>query len=120
MHRPAVGVVAFLLLVLAGALSYFEIDNAGLVSALVRVGLIMAALWLALPEVARVNVWMLLSIAVGLFVFLKYVPPVGKVGLIVASPLLLLLFWPKIREFRARLRSDRAKQPVAKQPVTKS
>lgn len=62
MHRPTVGVIALLLL--AGA-AYYQLfppppedaAQTGLEAACVRLGIVMAALWLALPQLERFPWW---------------------------------------------------------------
>jgi hypothetical protein len=62
MHRPTVGVLAILLL-LAGGVMYFggyEEGNAGLFqAAFLRIGAILATLWVAHPELSRMRPWMI-------------------------------------------------------------
>src|SRR4029078_12313896 len=62
MHRPTVGVLAILLL-LAGGVIYFgglEEGKAGLFqAACLRIGAILATLWVAHPELSRMRPWMI-------------------------------------------------------------
>ena len=55
--RTRVGVIAIACLVLAGLLKFAGPEQAGLMSALFRVGTVMAALWLALPPKGQPVLW---------------------------------------------------------------
>lgn len=102
MNRPYVGMIAVALLALAAGLSFSESTNSGLPSAMLRVGLVLGAVWLAFPQLARpVNWWIVLPLMLAAYAFFK-LPPTVKVGMLLASPVLLAIFWPKIREVRAR------------------
>ncbi|HVX13205.1 MAG TPA: hypothetical protein VHC22_18615 [Pirellulales bacterium] len=73
MHRPAVGLIALVLLAGAAACKLLDIGSSAMASAFWRVGVIMGLLWLALPELLRVRgkfVWVLLAGAVGI-IFLR-------------------------------------------------
>ena len=62
-----------------------------------RVGLVMAVVWLAFPQLARpVNWWVVVPLGVLCYAFFK-LPPAVKIATVVASPLLLAIFWPKVR-----------------------
>jgi hypothetical protein len=102
MNRPYVGIIAVGLLALAAGLSLYDSTNSGLASALLRVGLVMGALWLAFPQLARpVNWWIVVPVLVGGYAFFR-LPPILKVGLVVVSPILLAICWPQIRNLRSR------------------
>ena len=61
-HRPTVGVIAALLIVGAIVLWIWAplgSNNEVSLSACVRVGLVMAALWLALPQLERIPNWLM-------------------------------------------------------------
>jgi hypothetical protein len=62
MHRPTVALIAILLLAGAAYYRFFpplpeDSVGAGLEAACVRLGIVMAALWLALPQLARFPWW---------------------------------------------------------------
>lgn len=63
MHRPTVGVLAILLL-LAGGVMYFAGYDEGnallLQAAFLRVGAVLATLWVAHPELSRMRPWMII------------------------------------------------------------
>jgi hypothetical protein len=84
MQRSAVGLIAVALLAGAAACYFIDVEperEAGrlaLLGALWRVGIVMALLWLALPELLRVRgkfVWMLLAVAVGLLLLRPKMAP---------------------------------------------
>ncbi len=65
MHRPTVGVFALVLLVI-GATALLVVDDSytrqNVAGACLRIGAVLAALWLALPELQRsLNRWTLLA-----------------------------------------------------------
>lgn len=101
LHRPTIGIIALVLLSAAGWMAYTGEHHGGLFAACIRVGAVMAVLWLALPEsVPPINLWVL----AGALVFLLYLgkmPVALRVALLVLSPLLLALFWPQVRKLRA-------------------
>jgi hypothetical protein len=55
MHRPTLGLIALVLLTSAVGCYLFGWASGALYSALWRVGLVLALLWLALPELLRVR-----------------------------------------------------------------
>src|ERR1700741_312265 len=90
MHRPTVGILAILLL-LAGAVMYFggyEDDTPGLFqAAFLRVGAMLATLWLAQPELSHMRPWMVIvfiAALVGIVFVRKLLVPLLIVGLLVA------------------------------------
>ncbi|HWB12594.1 MAG TPA: hypothetical protein VG826_25435 [Pirellulales bacterium] len=62
MHRPTVGLIALVLLAGAACCYFFGWGSTALESAFWRVGLVMALLWLALPELMGVRNKLLLGI----------------------------------------------------------
>ncbi len=72
LHRPTVGLVALLLLGTAGALLLLRPQEQMWIGACLRVGLVMAGLWLALPTLQRFPWYFVLGAAlvVGLLVSL--------------------------------------------------
>lgn|SRR5487761_736098 len=65
MHRPTLGLIAAALLVGAATCHLFGWGGAALESAFWRVGMVLALLWLALPELLRVRskFWLVLVVA---------------------------------------------------------
>jgi hypothetical protein len=67
MHRPTIGAIAVVLLGAAAVLNFLPESWGsfpGLLAACLRVGILMAALWLAHPQLHRLPVWLLGSIVV--------------------------------------------------------
>ncbi len=90
MHRPTVGVLAIALLAAGGTmyLGSYEEGNAGLLqAAFLRVGAMLAMLWLALPELRRMRPWMaivLVSALVGIVFVRRLILPLLLLGVLVA------------------------------------
>jgi hypothetical protein len=74
MHRPTVGILAIVVLALGAALSLLGSgdDAQAWGAGLMRVGIALAALWLALPELKRLPAWMLVAVAVLLIVLARW------------------------------------------------
>ena len=66
MQRQAIGVIALVLLLAAGVLWFWPLatGHEAVLGGLVRVGAVMAALWLAYPDVKRLPAWGLAVIPV--------------------------------------------------------
>ncbi len=95
MHRPTVGIIAVVLLVSAAALWAWPIDwdgNKALLGACVRIGTVMAAIWLAHPQLVRLPSW-----APEVVVVVAIVVALRPKLIVVALPLLLLLLWLRPR-----------------------
>ena len=78
MQRTAVGLIALVLLASAAACYLFGVESPAYQSAFGRVGVILALLWLALPELVRVRgkfVWGLLAVAVGVVILRPKLAP---------------------------------------------
>lgn len=86
MHRPTIGALAVLLLLGTAGLWWLEPtydERDAWLAAMFRVGLLMAVLWLAQPDLARLPRWVVLTaLLLGLF-FLRQ--PRALVLLIVAA-----------------------------------
>jgi hypothetical protein len=90
MHRPTVGILAIVLLA-AGAVMYFGGYDEGpaeqIQGAFLRVGVLLATLWLAHPELKRMRPWMAI-VVVGALVAIVFVRrllvPVLIIALLVA------------------------------------
>ena len=100
MHRPTVGIIALLLLAAAGAVHFFSPDRQALLAACLRVGMVMAVLWLALPDAKKPVNWAVMGPLLGLVVAFFLLPKPLKIALVLLSPFLLALLWPQIRGFR--------------------
>lgn len=71
MHRPTVGLIALGLLLAAAALWVWPVGGGGdlgLRPACLRIGLVMGALWLALPQLQGLPGWLLRATAVAAIV----------------------------------------------------
>ena len=99
MHRPTVGILAIVVLVLGAALSFVGSgdDAQAWGAGLLRVSLALGALWLALPELKRLPVWVLVSVAVLLVVLARF-PKQFFVAVIVAVAFAILR--PRIRRLQ--------------------
>jgi hypothetical protein len=96
MHRPTVGIVALLLLAASLGIYVWQPDEetyAAWMSAFLRVGLVMGALWLAHPQLAKLPRWFLAA-ALGVVV----------VGLLIARNARLLVIALVVLVVVARLR----------------
>ena len=66
MHRPTVGLIALVCLAAAAWLWWFPLTwqgSAALQGATTRIGLVMGAIWLALPQLSRIPGWILQLVA---------------------------------------------------------
>jgi hypothetical protein len=80
-HRPTLGIGALLLLAAAGIVFLWSPTDEMLFASLLRAGLLMAALWLAYPQLELLRSWLLLGLVL-----------VGAVILLFKSPKALALF----------------------------
>ena len=90
MHRPTVGVLAIVLL-LAGGVMYFAGYDEGnallLQAACLRVGAVLATLWVAHPELSRMRPWMVIvfvAALVGVVFVRRLLVPLLIVAVLVA------------------------------------
>jgi hypothetical protein len=90
MHRPTLGILALLLLV-AGVVMYFagfEDDRYDFMqAAFLRVGAMLATLWLAQPELSRMKPWMVIvfvAALVGILFVRRLIIPLLVVAVLVA------------------------------------
>ena len=84
MHRPTVGIIALSLLLLSLGLYWQGVqagDYAVWMSAFLRVGLVMAALWLAHPQLSRLPRWILGACIGGVFIALLAARNLRTLGL---------------------------------------
>lgn len=81
-HRPTLGIGALLLLAAAGVVFLWSPTDEMLFASLLRAGLLMAALWLAYPQLEFLRSWLLLGVVL-----------VGAVILLFKSPKALALFF---------------------------
>ena len=95
MHRPTVGILALILLIAAAVLYLWPQlgdSNQQLLSACLRVGAVLAALWLALPQVTRPRSWWILGatfltvLIVARWPKLFWVPLVALIALAILRP----------------------------------
>jgi hypothetical protein len=94
-RRHAIGIIAIVLLLGAGALWIWPLDNTWylpLKSACMRLGPCMAVLWLAYPDVKRLPAWLLPTIPL-LLAILAYKPRLFLIALPVV--ILLVIIRPK-------------------------
>jgi hypothetical protein len=100
MHRPTVGIIALALLLAWAALFQWPIGSEGneaLQGACLRVGVVMAALWSALPQLRRVPGWLVsLVVALGLIVAVR--PRL----ILLAVPVLLVVWLLRPRQRNRR------------------
>jgi len=85
MHRPTVGIIALVLIVGAVVLGIWKPlgeDNPIWLSACVRVGTVMGALWLALPQLERIPHWLTKA---GVLVILVLVTLQGKLRVVLLA-----------------------------------
>ena len=96
MHRPTVGIIAVVLLASAAALWVWPLDWDGydaLLGACVRIGAVMAAIWLAHPQLVKLPLWLPEAVVV-----VAIVVALRPKLIIVALPLILLLLWLRPRK----------------------
>ena len=91
MHRPSIGIVALILLAV-GLFARGQIDDVVAGSCL-RIGAVLALLWLAEPQLRRVPTWLVASLFVVLVIVMRW-PRL----LVAVIPLALLLWWLRPRE----------------------
>jgi hypothetical protein len=91
MHRPTVGLIAIVLLAV-GLATYHQAEDT-LSAACLRVGVVMAILWFAEPQLKNVPRWLAVGGVVGLLVALRW-PRL----LVVALPLAVVLWILRPRE----------------------
>jgi hypothetical protein len=89
-HRPTVGILAIVLL-LAGGVMYFAGYDEGnalyLQAACLRVGAVLATLWVAHPELSRMRPWMVIlfvAALIGIVFVRRLLVPVLILALLVA------------------------------------
>jgi len=76
MHRPTVGIIALVLLAAAAVGLAFspQDDPGGIWAACLRVGLVVGALWLALPQLRRWPSWLGKAILLGALLLVAFKP----------------------------------------------
>ena len=94
MHRPTIGLIAIVLLVV-GLATYGQSDQT-LSSACLRVGVVMAILWFAHPQLSNLPRWAVAAGGVGLFVVARW-PRL----LVIALPLAVILWLLRPRPRRS-------------------
>jgi hypothetical protein len=95
MHRPTVGILAIVLLIAAGFLYLWPdtgTNQQQLLSACLRIGAMLGALWLALPQVNKPRSWWILGatfltvLIVARFPRLFWIPLVALIALAILRP----------------------------------
>ena len=103
MHRPTVGILALLLLIAGGVLLVVPADKddwLNMAAGCLRVGSILAVLWLALPDVARpLSRWILVGVVVAVFLIAKR-PQLIVLALVFLAGIALLR--PRLKAYAAR------------------
>ena len=74
MHRPTIGIIALALLAVATASHFWGLGGEVLEGASLRVGLVMALLWLALPQTRQLKSKFLLAALAALFAIISFRP----------------------------------------------
>ena len=82
MHRPTVGLIALVLLAGAVMCFFFKLGGDAIESAFWRVGLVMAVLWLALPDLARVRSKFALALLGGAILVIAFRPKLTPLVLV--------------------------------------
>ena len=90
MHRPTVGILAIVLLVAGGVMFFGGYDEGPaeqIQGAFLRIGVLLATLWLAHPELSRMRPWMAILVVgalVGVVFVRRLLVPVLILALLVA------------------------------------
>lgn len=92
MHRPTIGIIALALLAVAGASHVWGFGGEVLEGASLRVGLVMAMLWLALPQARQLKSKLLMAALAALFAVVAFRPRMLPVLLKVAPIFAAALF----------------------------
>jgi hypothetical protein len=95
MHRPTIGLITVVLLAVGFATR--DQSDGALSSACLRVGLIMAILWFAQPQLKHLPRWLVAVSAVGAFVVMRWPRLV-----VVALPVVVILWLLRPRRPQAR------------------
>ena len=94
MHRPTIGIIALALLAVAAASHFGGYGGEALEGASLRVGLVMAMLWLALPQTRQLKSKLLFAALAALFAIVSFrprmLPVLLKVAPIFAGALFVL------------------------------
>ncbi len=100
MIRHLLGIVAVLLVVVGALTAWNDPNQVGIYAAFLRLGMILAAAWLAWPKDASDRrAWRYLLAGLVVLLMLASLPMVLRWGLLLGSPVLLFLFWPQVRWF---------------------
>ncbi len=100
MHRPTVGIIALVLLLSGATLLVWQPENATYqvwLSACLRVGAVMALVWLAHPQLVRMPAWLLFAVFL-LLPILAWKPKL----LLLAVPIAIVLAFLRPRAGRGR------------------
>lgn len=95
MHRPTVGILAVTLLLFGGGALVFAPETAGwrqFAAVGFRVGLVLGAIWLALPDARRpVNRWIMASVVAAIVLVARF-PKLVPLALLAAAIAAILKF----------------------------
>jgi hypothetical protein len=100
MHRPTVGILALVLLTAGAASHYWGFGGEALAGACLRVGLVLAMLWLALPQARQVKSKLALGLIIAVLLMATFrarlLPALFKLApIFVAAFMLLSLLRPR-------------------------
>jgi len=115
MYRPAVGIIAVVLLASAVAVPLFVEDAEAWQAASVRVGLLMGAVWLAHPHLVKVHPRVLTAGFVGLAIVMIYAV---KHPLAIAMLVVIALFFGYLK-IRSQHPQRRPQQRPRKRPSSR-
>ncbi len=112
MHRPTCGIVTILLLLAWGACAYF--GGSELWSgAFLRVGILTAALWLALPQLQRLPSKLLVLVGAALVVVAVVILIKRPLAIPLFAGVLILMI--KLRPLMSAVRPNRAPAPTRRE-----
>jgi hypothetical protein len=100
-QRLAVGIIAILLIAASGLMRWQAIGSHEMASISARVGLVMCALWLAMPRSGRPINWWFVLIAVALMVGFARLPRAVKLTMVGVLPFVAAWWWLQNRRRRS-------------------
>lgn len=94
MHRPLVGILALVLLITGAASHFSGYGGEPIAAACLRVGLVLAVLWLALPQVRQVKSKVALGLIIAVLILATFrarlLPALFKLAPVFIAALMLL------------------------------
>ena len=88
--RPAIGLIAILLLVIGGVLLLFNLDSGQQIGGpCLRVGILLTLVWFAEPQLRRLPPWLPIAVIV-LAIVLAWRPKLFPIGLLIVAALWFL------------------------------